>query len=99
MLENDRCVVLQSLGRLSDGGYLISVIDQGYTVEIIALYEEHWKSVRSLPSVASIFTVQELDPTPFRDPKQKECLSVVKVSDNIHQVGVISKKIPTKLEK
>jgi len=26
-------------GTLSDGGFLVSVIDQGHTVEFIALYE------------------------------------------------------------
>ena len=32
MLENDRCVILDSHGTLNDGGFLISVIDQGFTV-------------------------------------------------------------------
>jgi hypothetical protein len=30
---------LASHGMLSDGGFLVSVIDQGHTVEFIALYE------------------------------------------------------------
>ena len=60
MLENDRCVVLDSHGTLNDGGFLISVIDQGFTVEVLALYEQHWKSIKSISSIASIFSVQEL---------------------------------------
>lgn len=47
-------------GKLSDDGYLITVIDQGYTVEFIGLYEDSWKSIRSIFSTASIFSVEDL---------------------------------------
>ena len=32
MLENDACIEIGSYGMLADGGYLLSVVDQGYTV-------------------------------------------------------------------
>lgn len=32
LLENDRCVVVDSHGKLNDGAHLVSVIDQGFTV-------------------------------------------------------------------
>lgn len=47
-------------GRLTDGGYVVSVVDQGHTVEFVALYEDNWKSVRSIFSTNSIFTIEDL---------------------------------------
>ena len=61
MLENDICVELGTYGMFSDGGYLISVVDQGYTIEFIVLYENSWKSIKSIAGMSSIFTIQQLN--------------------------------------
>ena len=92
VLENEVCMRVSAHGRLSDGGYLVGVIDQGHTVEFVSLYEENWRSVKSIFSNTFIFSIEDTE-TP------NECVAVVRMSDNIHQVGVLSKKAPAKLEK
>jgi hypothetical protein len=39
MEDSDACMGLSSHGVLADGGFLVSIVDQGHTVELIALYE------------------------------------------------------------
>jgi hypothetical protein len=92
MVENEICIRLSSHGMLSDGGFLVSVIDQGHIVEFIALYEESWRSIRSIFSTANIFSIEDLG-------KKDECLAVVRVGENVHHVGVLSKRLTAKLEK
>ncbi len=48
-------------GVLDDGGYLVSVIDQGHTVEFLALYEDNWRSVKSIFSTCSLFSVEDTE--------------------------------------
>ena len=48
-------------GKLTDGGYLISVIDQGHTVEFISLFEDSWRSVKSIFSTTFIFSIEDLN--------------------------------------
>ena len=70
----------------------MSVVDQGYTVEFIVVYENQWKSIKSIPGMSSIFMIQQIN-------SLNECLAVTKVSDNIHQVGVITNREPCQLIK
>lgn len=70
---------------LEDGGYLLGIVDQGFTVEFIVVYESTWKALKSISGMSSIFTLQQLN-------KAGECLTVTKVSDNIHSVGVITNR-------
>lgn len=73
VLESEVCLRLGGHGKMADGGFLVSVIDQGHTVEFIALYEENWKSIRSIFSTSSIFSIEDLD-------RPHETLAVVRVS-------------------
>lgn len=85
------CLELRTHGMLPDGGYLISVVDEGHTMEFLGVYEDGWKPIRCISGVSSIFMLQEL--------KNRSCLTVTKVSDSFHQVGILSNTQGCKLEK
>lgn len=61
MLENEVCMKVSTHGKLTDGGYLVSVIDQGHTVEFISLFEDSWRSLKSIFSTTFIFSIEDLD--------------------------------------
>lgn len=85
VLDNDICIRVSSHGMLPDGGCLISVIDQGYTVEFLSVYESQWKSVRSIQGISPIFTIEDI-----AEGGMAQNLAVTRISDNFHQVGILS---------
>ena len=93
VMDNDICLAISSHGLLNDNGYLISIIDQGYAVEFIAVYEDHWKSVKSIQGISPIFTIEDIPGT------IPQSLVVTRISDNFHQIGVLSNKLPCRLRR